>query len=103
MHSPQDRTVAVENAAWLYEAARHPKSFITLDGADLLMSNKADSQYAGSMIASWAQRYLDIAENEMLKAERQVAVRLGAEGYTTEVKVRHQGQNADETTEVGGK
>ena len=102
LHSPQDLTVPIENAAWLYEAARHPKSFITLDGADHLMSNKADSHYAGTMIASWVDRYLAIEKEEELKAERQVAVRLGGEGYTTEIMVRHHGLTADEPIKVGG-
>lgn len=102
LHSPQDLTVPIENAAWLYNAARHPKSFITLDGADHLMSRKEDSRYAGSMIASWATRYLDIEAKENLKAQRQVAVRLGEEGFTTEIMVRHHGLTADEPVQVGG-
>ena len=58
MHSPQDMTVPIENAARIYQAGRHPKSFISLDGADHLLSNKKDSQYAGQIIAAWAHKYL---------------------------------------------
>jgi putative redox protein len=58
MHSPQDSTVGIENAAQIYQAAMYPKSFISLDGADHLLSNKEDSIYSGKMIATWASRYL---------------------------------------------
>lgn len=58
MHSPQDTTVSIDNAAEIYKAARHPKSFISLNGADHLLSNKKDSQYVGNVIATWADRYL---------------------------------------------
>ncbi len=102
MHSPQDRTVEIENAAKIYDAAFHPKSFVTLDGADHLLTNKADSLYAGDMIASWAKRYIDLPEKEKLKVEKDVAVRLGAEGYTTDIMVRKHGLTADEPIEVGG-
>lgn len=58
MHSPQDTTVGIENAAEIYKAARHPKSFVSLNGADHLLSNKKDSEYVGQIIATWADRYL---------------------------------------------
>lgn len=58
LHSPQDTTVGIENAAQIYQAAWHPKSFISLDGADHLLSKKEDSQYVGQMIANWAVRYI---------------------------------------------
>jgi putative redox protein len=58
LHSPQDQTVGINNAAKMYNAAFHPKSFISLDGADHLLTQKQDSLYAGSMIAAWATRYL---------------------------------------------
>lgn len=102
MHSPQDRTVEIENAAKIYKAAMHPKSFITLDGADHLLSKKADSLYAGELIATWAKRYIDLPEKSDLKAEKQVAIRLGSEGFTTEVMVRQHSLTADEPESVGG-
>ena len=102
MHSPQDMTVEIENAAKIYSAAKHPKSFVTLDGADHLLTNKEDSQYAGEVIGTWAKRYLDIQPKEILKPEKTVAVRLAGEGYTTEVMVRHHHLTADEPASVGG-
>jgi esterase/lipase len=58
MHSPQDLTVSIDNAAEIYKAARHPKSFVSLNGADHLLSDKKDSEYVGNIIATWADRYL---------------------------------------------
>ncbi|PCJ80062.1 MAG: hypothetical protein COA49_09920 [Bacteroidetes bacterium] len=57
-HSPQDTTVGIENAAEIYNSAWHPKSFISLDGADHLLTDRKDSIYVGVMIATWASRYL---------------------------------------------
>jgi putative redox protein len=57
-HSPMDDVVGIENAARIFQRARHPKSFISLDQADHLLMNASDAQYVGAMIAVWAQRYL---------------------------------------------
>ena len=102
MHSPQDRTVEVENARRIYSTAHHPKSFISLDGADHLLSRKKDSLYAGDMIACWAKRYINQPEKETLKVEKQVAVRLGKEGFTSDVMVRQHSLTADEPESIGG-
>lgn len=59
MHAPQDATVGVENATRIFLAARHPKSFVTLDDADHLVSKPADAEYAAEVISAWAARYLD--------------------------------------------
>lgn len=59
MHSPQDKIVGIDQAAKLYNAAHHPKSFISLDGADHLLSDEKDSLYAARTIGTWAQRYVD--------------------------------------------
>ena len=60
-HSPVDEVVSVDNAAKIFQAARHPKSFISLDRADHLLSVQRDSLYVGSMVAAWARRYLEIS------------------------------------------
>lgn len=57
-HAPQDDTVLIDQAEKIYAAAKHPKSFISLDDADHLLSKPADADYVGSCIASWAFRYL---------------------------------------------
>lgn len=102
MHSPQDTTVGIENAAKIYQAAMHPKSFVSLDGADHLLSRKDDSTYAGSVIAGWASRYLDLSKNEKLRAENQVSVHIGTEGYTTDIVAGKHALRADEPESVGG-
>ncbi len=102
LHSPQDRTVHIDEAAKLYTAARHPKSFVSLDGADHLLSSNRDSHYVGQVIASWSNRYLPAPELDPLESDHKVAVRLGQEGYTTEVMVRQHHLTADEPISVGG-
>jgi putative redox protein len=57
-HAPMDAIVGIDNAARIYEWARHPKSFVSLAGADHLLSDEADSSYVGRMLATWAGRYL---------------------------------------------
>ena len=58
LHSPQDDTVGIDNAAAIFKEARHPKSFVSLDDADHLLSRPADARYAGLLIAAWADRYI---------------------------------------------
>src|SRR3546814_10849121 len=58
-HSPVDTTVGVENAAQIFAAAKHPKSFVSLENADHLLSRKEDAEYVANVIAAWAERYLD--------------------------------------------
>lgn len=57
-HSPVDATVGIENAARIYQAARHPKSFVSLDDADHLVTRREDAEYVASVIAAWATRYI---------------------------------------------
>ncbi|MDQ6969885.1 MAG: alpha/beta hydrolase [Mariprofundus sp.] len=59
MHAARDDTVAIANAAQIFQLAHHPKSYISLDQADHLMSAPADATYVGQMIAVWARRYVD--------------------------------------------
>ena len=58
MHAPQDETVGIDNARQIFDTARHPKSFVALDGADHLLSRRPDAEYAASVLAAWAGRYL---------------------------------------------
>ncbi|MEM8927203.1 MAG: bifunctional alpha/beta hydrolase/OsmC family protein [Bacteroidota bacterium] len=105
MHSPQDDTVGIKNAEEIYVAAHHPKSFVSLDGADHLLFNKADSQYVGEVISGWAKRYLNITDRVELdvKTKHQVAASLEAEdGFTTQIKVGNHYMLADEPEGFGG-
>ena len=60
LHAPRDATVSIDNASEIFLAAKHPKSFITLDGADHLLSRAEDAEYAADVIATWAKRYIDM-------------------------------------------
>ena len=101
LHSPDDRIVGINNAQALYTAAKHPKSFVTLDGADHLLSRSEDSQYAGNVIASWSERYTDAAEEETEAKHGSVMVRT-TDSYTTEIRTAHHSLLADEPKSVGG-
>ncbi|EAR14527.1 bifunctional alpha/beta hydrolase/OsmC family protein [Robiginitalea biformata] len=104
LHSPQDTIVGIDQAERLYRAARHPKSFITLDGADHLLSLPSDARYAGSVIASWAARYTVQPDQPPLKTEQQVVASLEADaGFTTKMLVGNHRMLADEPESFGGR
>jgi putative redox protein len=70
MHSPVDDTVGIENASAIFMAAKHPKSFVSLDGTDHLLSKRADAVYVADVIAAWSERYLDmVPEPDMTPIE----------------------------------
>ncbi|RDY61188.1 bifunctional alpha/beta hydrolase/OsmC family protein [Flagellimonas nanhaiensis] len=105
LHSPQDITVEIKNAEEIYVAAHHPKSFVSLDGADHLLSNKKDSAYVGEVISGWAKRYLLVPEkvDSSLSTKHQVIASLdGEDGYTTQMKVGNHHMIADEPESFGG-
>ncbi len=62
LHAPNDMTVGIENATQIFTAAMHPKSFVTLDDADHLITRAQDAEYAAEVIAAWVARYLDIVQ-----------------------------------------
>jgi putative redox protein len=105
-HSPVDRIVGIENAALIYEAARHPKSFVSLDDADHLLLEARDSLYVGSVLAAWAERYLEPVPEpttlEELREDNRVAARTAAGAFRTEILARGHSLVADEPTAVGG-
>jgi putative redox protein len=61
LHAPLDQMVGIDNAAVIFQAAKHPKSFASLDGADHLLSNESDAEYAADMLATWSHRHLDMS------------------------------------------
>lgn len=67
MHSPIDQTVSVQHAAKIYESLKHPKSYISLDDADHLLSSKKDSDYVATLIRAWLERYLPEKEKTVTK------------------------------------
>jgi putative redox protein len=77
-HSPVDNIVSIDQAAEIYQAARHPKSFISLDDADHLLSKASDANYVGATLAAWASRYLEIDEpNDATNRAEQPALAAG--------------------------
>ena len=60
LHAPRDQTVGIENAAQIFSAAKHPKSFVTLDDADHLITRSQDAEYAAAIISAWAKKYLEL-------------------------------------------
>lgn len=67
MHSPVDATVSVDNAQEIFTTALHPKSFVSLDTADHLLSNEADAQYAGAVISAWSRRFLQAGNEDAVE------------------------------------
>jgi len=104
-HSPTDRIVSIDQAAKIFTAARHPKSFISLDKADHLLSNREDSLYVGSVLAAWASKYLKISERKYIQPElsdNRIIARTGMTGFRTEIVAGGHSLVADEPISAGG-
>jgi uncharacterized OsmC-like protein len=105
-HAPNDDTVGIDNASHIFLAARHPKSFISLAGADHLISRPSDAAYVANVIAAWAERYLDVAADARPSEETEagtVLVRETRRGkFQQEVIVGKHRFLADEPENVGG-
>jgi putative redox protein len=105
LHSPIDETVGIENAAQIFQAARHPKSFISLDQADHLLSQQADSLYAGAVIAAWAGKYIDVSDKDQPSSgdvQHQVTAQIGKSPYVTDIMAAGHSLVADEPPSMGG-
>lgn len=98
-HSPQDNTVGIDNASQIFGAARHPKSFVSLDGADHLLSKPSVARYVGETIATWASRYIDPEPTDVERGQVRVDAR---KGFWTHVQAGPHGFVADEPPKVGG-
>jgi len=99
LHSPQDEIVGVENARTIYEAARHPKSFVSLDGAKHLLPKPEDARYVADVLAAWASRYVRPEPHEVERGEVLVE---GAHTYQQHVLAGPHGFLADEPRKLGG-
>ncbi len=105
-HAPLDQTVGIENAQEIFKTAKHPKSFVSLDKADHLLSRRADARYVANVLAAWADRYLpeidgaageqDVAPGEVLVSET------GSGKFTQEIKTGRHRLIADEPKQLGG-
>lgn len=100
MHAPLDELVAIDEARKIYQGAKHPKSFIALDGADHLLTRPRDAEYAARTIAAWASHYLPALPTGDLEHGH---VRVETAGkYTQSVTMGHHHLVADEPLSVGG-
>ena len=79
-HAPQDDIVGIENAAEIYQAARHPKSFVSLDKANHLLTNAKDAAFVAQMIAAWASRLVDAPPPEVRPSEHEVIAKSVSDG-----------------------
>ncbi len=107
MHSPVDTVVSIDHAAELYQFARHPKSFVSLDQADHMLSRAADAEYVANLVSAWASRYIPASEVDAPRDDdrpRTVFVSEAAAGgkYTQNVRVGPHALTADEPISFGG-
>ncbi len=103
-HAPLDQIVSVDNAGMIFQAAKHPKSFVSLDDADHLLSRREDAGYVADVLSAWANRYLPALEDELESPPPgEVTVREAGEGTFPQVIAagRHR-LHADEPERLGG-
>ncbi len=104
MHAPLDDVVEIDNASTLFMNAKHPKSFVSLDKADHLLSREEDSLYAGRVLAAWASRFLPLAEtaDDLTGNADEVVARTSGGGFRTDLSVAGHPMLADEPLSYGG-
>jgi putative redox protein len=109
LHGPRDAIVGIDNATRIFTAAKHPKSFVSLDDADHLLSRKPDALYAAQVLAAWAARYIDAPRPDPTPdlgpepmPEGVVVQETGAGRYANRVVAGAHRMLADEPAEMGG-
>ncbi len=105
-HSPNDAVVDIAQARKIYQAARHPKSFISLDQADHLLSHRPDAVYVAHMLAAWVDRFLPTPERaeygQDIPTDRVVVAETGEGRYVQRIDMGRHRISADEPKSVGG-
>jgi putative redox protein len=103
MHAPTDHTVGIEHATAIFTAARHPKSFISLDPADHLLTAERDGAYAAEIIAAWASRFLpEQRKDAAMPRDGVVVTETGAGKFQNAITAGPHRLLSDEPTAVGG-
>ena len=104
LHAPTDQIVSIDDAGEIFTAARHPKSFVSLDDADHLLSRRRDARYAGEVIAAWSQRYLTerVGRAQDDQTEQVTVSETGVGNFQQAVTVGRHRLLADEPVDVGG-
>lgn len=103
-HGPLDQVVGIENAADIFKAAKHPKSFVSLDEADHLLTNETDSDFVGTVLGAWSRKYIGAPREmreEVHPEDNEVVARTG-QGLRTEIMAGGHGLVADEPESLGG-
>ena len=101
-HSPNDAVVDIDNAAKIFQAAKHPKSFVSLDHADHLLSRAEDAAYAAEVLAAWSSRYLDRVADASQAVQGVRVVEAGEAKFAQRVYAGHHRLRADEPVSAGG-
>ncbi|HEV7165452.1 MAG: alpha/beta fold hydrolase [Gammaproteobacteria bacterium] len=104
-HSPTDKTVDISNAADIFMAALHPKSFVSLNGADHLLTRETDSEYVGLILGAWASKYLGELGMQPLAspaADGEVVAHIGEEHYRSDIYAGPHMLVSDEPRDAGG-
>jgi putative redox protein len=102
MHAPRDLTVGIEHATAIFTAAKHPKSFVSLDSADHLLSDKEDAAYAAEVLAAWASRYVPKVDQHEDRHVGVVATETGAGKFQNAIVAGGHRLLADEPVSAGG-
>ena len=107
LHAPRDQIVGIENAGEIFLGAKHPKSFVTLDDADHLLSRKQDADYAAEVITAWSRRYIPmdqpVTPNAPAVPEGTLRVtEMDAKGFAQNITSGPHSLTADEPVKVGG-
>ncbi|WP_415901846.1 alpha/beta fold hydrolase [Neptuniibacter sp. QD29_5] len=105
LHAPMDETVSLDNAARIFQMAKHPKSFITLDNADHLLTRVEDAEYTAEVISTWVQRYIDVEllPKQMNAPEGVVRVsEADPDSFTQDISAAGHHIIADEPVSYGG-
>jgi putative redox protein len=100
MHSPHDTIVEIDNASKIFIAAKHPKSFVSLDNADHLLTKADDAAYVAEVLSAWASRYIEEAEQERVEGVRVIEAKQGK--FAQDVYAGRHRLRADEPVSIGG-
>jgi len=101
-HAPGDQIVGIDNAREIFEAARHPKSFVSLDDADHLVTRGDDARFIADTLAGWARRYIEPTEQEQAPPEGTVVVSEGQAPYAQAIRAGEHVWTSDEPESIGG-
>jgi len=102
LHSPSDKTVSIDEASKIFSQALHPKSFVSLDHADHLLSDKQDAEYVANVLSSWVMRYIAVKEAPLVEHHGVSASAKTKQGFLCHINASGHRLLADEPVSVGG-